>query len=196
MLARLLPSLDPKKVLVVVLAALLLAAGLSFGSYRLAEKDLTARRGPLAAIPRNARQVFVDSRGAVGPAAATVFVLVASGWAGATALARAWQKSRNQELAANAVLLRIAPRVDEQSKWQTAGDLWRAIHSTLERPGWQTWLGAGLHFSLEVVQLAGERVTFYLWSPRPLAETLVRQLRATYAGLEIETLVRSGGDGA
>src|SRR5512137_72551 len=103
MLARLLPSLDPKKILIVVLAILLLAAGLSFGSYGLAEKDLLARRGALTAIPRNVRQVFAGSRGVIGPAAAAGFVLVAAGWAGAMALARAWQKTRNQELAANAV---------------------------------------------------------------------------------------------
>ena len=66
----------------------------------------------------------------------------------------------------------------------------------MARPGWQVWLGAGWHLSLEMVQVAGERITFYLWCPRPVAETLVRQLRAVHAGLEVETLVKSGEDGA
>lgn len=50
---------------------------------------------------------------------------------------------------------------------------------------------AGLHFSLEIAQRAGERLTFYLWTPRPVAETLIRQLRATYAGLEVVTQLQA-----
>ncbi|WP_348246451.1 hypothetical protein, partial [Salmonella enterica] len=51
------------------------------------------------------------------------------------------------------------------------------------------------HLSFEMVQQAGERISFFLWVPRPVAETLVRQLRATYSGLEIETMIKSGPEG-
>ena len=47
-----------------------------------------------------------------------------------------------------------------------------------------------------MVQLAGERLHFYLWAPRSVAETLVRQLRAVYTGLEIEAQFKSSDDGA
>jgi hypothetical protein len=189
--------LQARTVLVVVLGVLLLVAGVCFGSYRIPDKQLTARRGAFSFISRDLREAFVEEyRSMAGPAAAGACVLLSAGWAAAESLARSWQKRRNLELAGNAVLLRVAPRVDEKSKWQTAADLWRAVHSTLARPGWQVWLGAGQHFSLEMVQLAGERVAFYLWCPRPLAETLVRQLRAVYAGLEVETLFKSGPDGS
>ncbi|MCL4297958.1 MAG: type IV secretion system DNA-binding domain-containing protein [Anaerolineae bacterium] len=188
-------SLGPKQTFTLLLGILLLAAGLSLGSYRLPEKALTARRGPLALIPRSTRQTFVLYRGPIGAGSAGLFILIAAGWMGTEGLARAWQKRRNEELAANAVLLRLAPRVDDKSQWAAAADLWAALHSTLARPGWQSWLGAGLHVSFEIVQQAGERLTFYLWAPRPVAETLVRQFRAVYAGLEIETLIKSGPEG-
>ncbi|NJN99835.1 MAG: hypothetical protein HC875_39885 [Anaerolineales bacterium] len=161
-------ALSPKQILTLILGLLLLAAGLSLASYRLAEKELTARRGPLALIPRSARQTFVIYRGPIGAGAAGLFILTAAGWMGAEGLARTWQKRRNEELAANAVLLRLAPRVDDKSQWTAAADLWAALHSTLARPGWQSWLGAGLHLSFEIVQQAGERLTFYLWAPRPV----------------------------
>jgi hypothetical protein len=188
--------LKPKTVLVIGLGVLMLVAGVCFASHKVPDKELTARRGTFSFIPRDIREAFVEYRDLAGPAAAGTFVLITVGWAAAEALARAWQKRRNEELAANAVLLRVAPRVDEGGKWQAAADLWRAIHSTLARPDWQTWLGAGTHLSLEMVQIAGERVAFYLWAPHPVTETIVRQLRATYAGLEVETLVKSGADGA
>ncbi len=198
MIIRLLSStnISPRQAVAIVAAIFLLVAGISFGSYYLPEKALTGRRGTLSFIPRDWRQEFVEHRRLVGVAAAGGFGLVATGWLVAERLSHAWQKARNRELAANAVLLRLAPRVDDRSKWQAAVDLWTAVHSSLARPGWQTWLGGGLHFSLEMVQQAGERLTFYLWTPRPVAETLVRQLRATYAGLEIETLVRGDADGS
>jgi hypothetical protein len=189
--------LQARTVLVVALGVLLLVAGVCFGSYQIPDKELTARRGTFSFVSRDLREAFVgEYRSKAGPAAAGACALLSAGWAAAESLARSWQKRRNLELAANAVLLRVAPRVDEKSKWQAAADLWRAVHSTLARPGWQVWLGAGQHFSLEMVQLAGERVAFYLWCPRPLAETLVRQLRAVYAGLEVETLFKSGPDGS
>lgn len=189
-------TLSGRQVLLVVLVVLAVAAGLSFGSCGLAEKTLTGRRGPLAAIPRDWREAFVEYRFAIGAGAGGLFIVLALGWAGLESLARTWQKQRNRELAAGAVLLRLSPRVDEKSKWQNAADLWRAVHSTLARPGRQVWLGDGLHLSLEMVQRAGERIEFYLWCPRPVAETLVRQLRAVYAGLEVETLVKSSPDGS
>jgi hypothetical protein len=185
------------QILLVVLALALLATGLSFGSYYFSTETLTSRRGgQLSFIPRDYRLMLVEYRLLVGAVTGGVAILFGAAWLTAEMVARLWQQARNRELAANAVLLRIAPRVDEKSKWETAADMWAAIHSTLARPGWQVWLGAGLHLSLEMVQQAGERLTFYLWAPRPVAETLTWQLRATYAGLEIETLVKSGPDGA
>ncbi len=189
-------NLNTRQILTVGLALLLLAAAISFGSYVLPEKELTGRRGPVAFIPREARKWFAPRRGLIGPGAAVGFIVVAAGWLTAEQLARTWQKRRNEELAANAVLLRIAPRVDDRSKWVAAADLWRAIHSTMACPARDVWLGNGLHLSLEMVQRAGERITFYLWAPSLVAESLVRQLRATYSGLEIETLIKSGKDGA
>ncbi len=194
-ISKLFGSLNPKQIIALAIAVLLLTAALSFGSYALPEKSLTARKGVIAAIPRPAREWFVTYRLLVGPAALAGAILVAAGWAAAEGLARAWQKRRNEELAANAVLLRLAPRVDELSQWEAAADLWRAIHSTLARSGRETWLGGGWHLSLELVQQAGERLAFYLWAPRPVAETLLRQFRATYAGLEIEAMVNTGPDG-
>jgi hypothetical protein len=188
-------TLGPKQILVITLGLLLLVAGLSLGSYRLAEKTLTGRRGPLAFIPRDYRQFLAEHRLYLGTGATGLFVLLTAGWGSAETLARTWQKQRNRELAANAVLLRLSPRVDERSQWTAAAELWTAIHSTLARPGWQTWLGAGLHLSFELVQLAEQRLAFYLWAPRPVADTLVRQLRASYAGLQVETLVKSGPQG-
>lgn len=197
MIARLLAStsLSPKQVLTIVIAILLIVASSSFGSYYLSEKQLTGRKGPIALIPREARKTFIEYRGPIGGGALALALLAAAGWFSAETLARAWQKQRNEELANNAVLLRLAPRVDEKSKWSAAADLWGAIHSTMVRSSFQTYLGAGLHFSLEMVQEAGERISFYLWTPRPVAETLVRQLRATYSGLEIETLIKSSREG-
>ncbi|MCB0166751.1 MAG: hypothetical protein KDI79_21170, partial [Anaerolineae bacterium] len=186
-----------KQILLILLALAIFITMLSFGSYYFPAEELTARRGGmLAFIPRDYRLYLVEYRLLVGIAAATVVVINGGAWLTAELIARLWQRARNRELAANAVLLRIAPRVDERSKWEAAADMWAAIHSTLARPGKQVWLGAGLHMSLEIVQQAGERITFYLWAPRPVAETLTRQLRATYAGLEIEMLVQSGQDGA
>jgi hypothetical protein len=194
--AKLFGSLNPKQVLAAGLGALLVAAVLSFGSYALPEKELTARKGPVSFIPKEYREWFIGRRLLVGGGGAGGFVLVAIGWATSEIYARKWQRTRNRELAANAVLLRIAPRVDDANKWEAAADLWRAIHSTLARPGKEVWLGSGLHMSLELVQVAGERITFYLWAPRSVAETLVRQFRAGYAGLEIEAMLRTGPDNA
>jgi hypothetical protein len=194
-ISKLFGSMNPKQIIALVIAALILTAALSLGSYALPEKSLTTRRGIVAIIPRPAREGFVVYRPLVGPAAVGGAILVATGWAAAEGLARAWQKRRNEELAANAVLLRLSPRVDELSKWEAAADLWRAVHSTLARSGRETWLGSGWHLSLELVQPAGERLAFYLWVPRPVAETLLRQFRATYAGLEIEAMVNTGEDG-
>lgn len=195
-LANLSNMMSPKKLLGIILAVLILAAGLCFGSYRLEEKTLIGRRGFLAAIPRDYRELFVEYRLVTGAGAVGLFILVAAGWMGAETLARVWQRQRNRELSQNAVLLKIAPRVDDSSKWQTAGELWGAVHSTMARPGWQVWLGAGMHISLEVVQLAAERIVFYLWCPKPVAETLVRQLRAIHPGMEVETLIKSDKDGS
>ncbi len=175
---------------------LVIIGGLSLASYKMPEKELTGRRGTLSFIPREYRQIFVEYRTRAGGAAVALLVLTAAGWFGAESLARTWQRTRNRELAANAVLLRLSPRGDDKSKWQSAADLWGALHSSLARPGWKTWLGGGMHLSLEMVQQSGERIMFYLWCPRPVAQTLVRQLRATYAGLEIETLIKPDGQGA
>ncbi len=188
-------SLKPKQILTIVMLVMALAGGLSLASYKLPEKELTGRRGTLSAIPREYRELFVQYRPWIGGGAVALLVVAAAGWAGAESLARNWQRTRNRELAANAVLLRLSPRVDDKSKWQAAADLWGALHSTLARPGWQIWLGGGMHVSLEMVQQAGERIMFYLWCPQPVAQTLVRQLRATYAGLEIETLVKPNDEG-
>ncbi|MCB0014054.1 MAG: hypothetical protein KDE34_19215, partial [Anaerolineales bacterium] len=189
--------LGPKQILLILLALALLIAGLSFGSYYFSVEELTTRRGGmLGFIPRDYRLYLVEYRLLTGIVATTIVIISGGVWLTAELIARLWQRARNRELATNAVLLRIAPRVDERSKWEAAADMWAAIHSTLARPGKQVWLGAGLHMSLEIVQQAGERITFYLWAPRPVAETLVRQFRATYSGLEIETLVKSGADGS
>ncbi|GAB4447745.1 MAG: hypothetical protein Kow0031_30300 [Anaerolineae bacterium] len=182
---------SPKKILLALVALLVVVGGVAFGSYALDEATLTGRRGPLAVIPRDYRAQFVAWRRPVGTASGGLIVVIIGGWAAAETLARTWQRGRNRELAANAVLLRIAPRVDDRSKWQAAGDLWAAIHSTLARSPAQTWLGGGLHLSLEIVRLGGERLVFYLWLPRSLAETMVRQLRATHPGLEVEARVKS-----
>jgi hypothetical protein len=188
--------IGPKQILLILLALALLVTGLSFGSFYFPTEDLISRRGgSLSFIHRDYRLPLVDYRLPVGAMAGTVVVLLGGSWLTAELIARLWQRSRNRELAANAVLLRIAPRVDEKSKWEAAADMWAAIHSTLARPGKQVWLGAGLHASLEIVQQTGERITFYLWAPRPVAETLTRQLRATYSGLEIETLIKAGEAG-
>ena len=193
--AKLFGSLNPKQVLAILAGTLLVAAALSFGSYFMPEKMLTGRTGPVSFIPRDYREWFMGQRGLIGPAAAASFILLVAGWGAAEMMARAWQKARNRELANNAVLLRIAPRVDDPGKWEAAADLWRTIHSTLARPGKEVWLGSGLHLSLEIVQLAGERLNFYLWAPRSVAETLVRQFRATYAGLEIEPQFKNNKEG-
>lgn len=188
-------SISPKQVVFVIAALFFLLGSLSFGSYGVEDKMLTGRKGPLAIVPKEYREMFLEQRNLIGAGSAALFVLAVTGWGASEYLARAWQKQRNIELTKNAVLLRLAPRVDEKSKWETAADLWAAIHSTMARPGWQIWLGAGLHLSFEMVQQAGERISFFLWVPRPVAETLVRQLRATYSGLEIETMIKSGPEG-
>lgn len=188
--------IGPQHLLIVIVILTLLVAGLSFGSYYFPADELASRRsGTVAFIPQAYRLRLVEYRLLAGIAAMGVLMLSAGSWLGAEIIARLWQRARNRELAANAVLLRLAPRVDERGKWPAAADLWAAIHSTLARPGRQVWLGNGLHLSLEMVQQAGERITFYLWAPRPLAETLVRQFRATYSGLEIETLIKAGEAG-
>lgn len=182
-----------KQILLILLALAIIVAGLSLGSYYIPTEELTSRRGePLSFIPRDYRLMLAQYRLPVGVAAGGVVIVLGGSWLAAELIARLWQRARNRELAANAVLLRIAPRVDEKSKWDVAADMWAAIHSTLARPGRLVWLGAGLHMSLELVQQAGERIIFYLWAPRPIAETLTRQLRATYTGLEIETLIKAG----
>gem|GEM_PF-5982738 len=181
------------QILLVLLAIALIIAGLSFGSYYVSLEELTARRGGvLSFIPLDYRLMLVEYRLLVGLVSSSMLVLLGGSWLAAELIARLWQRARNRELAANAVLLRIAPRVDERGKWEAAADMWAAIHSTLARSKRQVWLGAGLHLSLEIVQQVGERITFYLWAPRPVAEMLTRQLRATYAGLEIETLIKAG----
>jgi hypothetical protein len=186
-----------QQILIVVLVLALLLAGLSLGTFYFSAAELASRHGGvLSFIPRDYRQSLLAYRSPVAAAASGVTILLGGGWLTAALLARLWQRARNRELAANAVLLRLAPRVDEKSKWEAATDMWTAIHSTLARPGRQVWLGAGLHLSLEIVQQVGQRLTFYLWAPRPIAETLTRQLRATYAGLEIETLIKSDEAGA
>ena len=188
--------IGPKHILIILLTVTFLAAGIALGSYYIPAEALTARRSPLSFIPLNYRQMWVDYRLLVGVSGAGLFITMGGSWLSAEIVARIWQRTRNRELAANAVLLRLAPRIDEKSKWQAAADMWAAIHSTLASPNRHVWLGAGFHMSLEIVQQAGERVTFYLWAPRPVAETLTRQLRAIYAGLEIETLVKSDSNGA
>ncbi|GIK42108.1 MAG: hypothetical protein BroJett011_59410 [Chloroflexota bacterium] len=195
--ARLLTStsISSRQILSILIGVMILAAGLSFASTYLPEKQITARKGILAIIPRDAREWFIEHRLQVGAGAVGLSLFAGLAWLGTETLARTWQKQRNQELAANAVLLRLAPRVDEKNKWNVAVDLWAAIHSTLVRSSWQTWMGGGMHMSLEMVQQAGERITFCLWAPRPVAETLIRQLRAVYSGLEIETIIRSSSEG-
>ncbi len=113
--ATLLGSLNPKQMLAICAGVLLLVAAVSFGSYILPAKELTARKGPVSFIPRDYREWFVSRRAWIGSGAASAFVLVAAGWLAAEWLARTWQKRRNEELAGNGVLLRIAPRVDEIS---------------------------------------------------------------------------------
>jgi hypothetical protein len=142
-ISKLFGSLNPKQIMALVIAVLFLTAAFSLGSYALPEKSLTARRGMAAIVPRPAREWFVAYRFLVGPAAIAGAILVAAGWGAAEGLARTWQKQRNEELAANAVLLRLSPRVDETSRWEAAADLWRAVHSTLARSGRETWLGGG-----------------------------------------------------
>ncbi len=127
--------MSPKKLLSIILGSLILIAGVCFGSYQLEEKVLIGRRGYLAAIPRDYREQFVEYRFATGAGAVGLFVVIAAGWAGVETLARTWQRQRNRELAQNAVLLKIAPRVDDSSKWQAAGQLWGAVHSTMARSG-------------------------------------------------------------
>ncbi len=188
-------KVTPRQILLVLAALLLVVAGAALGSYALAEKTLTSRRGPLAVIPIAYRQQFATWRLPAGGAAGGLLVLLATGWVGAETLARRWQRTRNRELAANAVLLRLAPRIDDRSQWAAAGELWVAVYSTLARSPTQTWLGGGLHLSLEMVRLGGERLVFYLWLPRRLAETMLRQLRAAHPGLEVEARVKSK-DGA
>ncbi len=190
-LANLSNLMSPKKILTIVLGILVVVAGVCFGSYQLPEKSLTGRRGMFSPIPRDYREQFVAYRFEVGAGAVGLFILIAVSWAGAEALARNWQRLRNRELAQNAVLLKIAPRVDDSSKWQAAGALWGAVHSTMARARWQVWLGAGMHISMEMVQYAGERIVFYLWCPKPVAETLVRQFRAVHSGMEVVALVQS-----
>ena len=174
---------------------LFIVAALSLASYHLPEKELTRRRGNLAFIPRQTRQAFVARRPAISLGAAAGFGLLVAGWLAAEGLARRWQQTRNRELAQNAILIRLAPRAELRNRWNTAADLWRAVHSTMARPGWQTWLGGGLHLSLEMVQQVGQRLTFYLWIPRPLAQTLMRHLQAAYPGLEVEVLSRQSAGG-
>lgn len=152
-----------KQILLMLLALAIIVAGLSLGSYYIPTEELTSRRGePLSFIPRDYRLLLAQYRLPVGVAAGGVVIVLGGSWLAAELIARLWQRARNRELAANAVLLRIAPRVDEKSKWDVAADMWAAIHSTLARPGRLVWLGAGLHMSLELVQQAGERIIFYL----------------------------------
>ena len=42
----------------------------------------------------------------------------------------------------------------------------------MARSAFQTWLGGGLHLSLEIARCGGERLVYYLWLPRPLSETV------------------------
>jgi len=184
-----------KQMVMLILALALLVVGITFGSYYFPAEMLSARRSTLAFIPLQYRELLLAYRLLTGISGVALFLPLAAGWLAVEMIARLWQRARNRELAANAVLLKLAPRVDERSKWEAAADLWAALHSTLARPGRQVWLGARLHVSLELVQLAGERLVFYLWAPRPAIETLVRQFRATYAGLEIEILIKSGEAG-
>lgn len=195
MITKLSSTLNTRLILIILLAVTAVIAGVCLGSLAVPVEYLTARRGNLAFIPRDYRLIFAEGRLLWGAGSAGVCVLLTAGWAGAEALARSWQRGRNLELAANAVLLRLAPRVDETAGWETAVDLWRALHSTLARPATQVWCGNGLHLSFEIAQLAGERLAFYLWAPRPLAETLVRQFKATYAGLEVEPAVKGNENG-
>ncbi|MCP4409827.1 MAG: hypothetical protein GY807_19195, partial [Gammaproteobacteria bacterium] len=161
------------QILLVFLAVTFLVAGLSFGSYYFPAAELTSRKGGrVSFIPRDYRQILVDYRLLVGAGGVGIFVVIGGCWMAAEIVARTWQRGRNRELAANAVLLKIAPRVDDKSKWEAAADMWGALHSTLSRPGRRVWLGAGVHMSLEIVQQAGERITFYLHLPRPVAETV------------------------
>ncbi|MCB0164146.1 MAG: type IV secretion system DNA-binding domain-containing protein, partial [Anaerolineae bacterium] len=77
---------------------------------------------------------------------------------------------------------------DDAAKLQASGDLWAAVHSTMARSARDTWLGGGLHLSFELVCRAGERLAFYVWLPRPIAQTMVRQLRAAHPGLDVQAL--------
>ena len=187
-------NLNPRQLLSIALGVLLVTAALSFGSYALPEKKLTGRRGPVSFIPRDMRKAFVERRGLIGAVALGGVLLLAAGWMGAERLSRVWQKRRNEELDANAVLVRLAPRAEDRNPWMNAGDLWRAIHSSLARSSMQTWLGGGLHISLEVGRLAGEQITYYLWAPRPLAQMLVEQFSAAYPGMEVEALSKEAAD--
>lgn len=196
MLTRFLPTIAPRQALSGLLGFLLLVTVISFGSYAMPEKSLTGRRGPVAVIPRDARLVFAAHRGLLGGLAGAGAILTALGWVGTETLARAWQKRRNEELAGNAVLVRLAPRADDKNPWANAAGMWRAIHSTLARPAWQTWLGGGLHLSMEIARQAGDQITFYLWAPRPLAQTMVEQFSALYPGLEVEALKKDSAEQA
>ena len=179
-------TLSPRTILAGLLGILALVAAVSFGSFALPEKTLVARRGALAAIPRDTRRAFIARRTAIGSSAGIGFLVLSIGWLAAEQLARRWQKHRNLELANNAVLLKLSPREEDKDKWQKAADLWQAIHSTLARSPRDVWLGNGWHISLEIVQQAGDTLAFYLWTPRPLAQTLTDQFRAAYPGLEVE----------
>ena len=181
-------GLSPRQMIAILGGLLCLVASLSFGSFWIEEKDLMARRGPLAAISRETRTMFVAYRIQIGLGAAAGFMLLSLGWAMSEMIARRWQKTRNRELAQNGIVIRLAPRAEMKTRWEAAADLWRAVHSTMARSGRETWLGAGYHLSFEVAQKVGEQLTFYLWTPTPLAQTMVRQLQAGYPGLEIEVL--------
>ena len=110
-MSRLTVFFAPKQLLVLLLIGLLLIAGLSFGSYAIPPADLLSRRGPLAYVPLPYRETFATYRLLAGSSATGLAILVLSAWLTAEIIARTWQRARNRELAANAVLLRLAPRV-------------------------------------------------------------------------------------
>ncbi|MEM7028984.1 MAG: hypothetical protein AAF629_05285 [Chloroflexota bacterium] len=189
-------NLSPRQLLSIIIGLLFIISTLSFGSYQLDEKELTKRRGTFSFIPRDYRELFVDYRFQIGISAAVAFGSLIVVWVAAEGLSRQWQRTRNRELAQNAVILRLAPRAEMKMKWTDTAEFWRSIHATIVRSKRDTWLGGGYHLSLEIVQKAGEPLIMYLWTPIPLAQTLMRQLQATYPGLEVEVLQAESAEGA
>ena len=94
-----------KQILLLLIVLSLLAAALSFGTFYFPADELVSRRGgQLSFIPQDLRLKLVEYRLLIGICASFIFLLFSSLWLGVEIVARLWQKSRNRELAANAVL--------------------------------------------------------------------------------------------